>query len=198
MNTFPAEMNALLGSRICHDLISPIGAIGNGVELLQMSGVGNSAELSLISESVENANARIRLFRVAFGAAAPDQRIARREVEGILASMGASRGIDFHWPLESDILRDEARLIFLLLLCCESALPRGGGVTVETGHGPIAIACEAERLRVEEAAWRLLEEPMAELPSAADIHFPLARHAAESIGRRIATKTGETRIVLRA
>lgn len=198
MNTFPAEMNALLGSRICHDLISPIGAIGNGVELLQMSGVGNSAELSLISESVENANARIRLFRVTFGAAAPEQTIARREVAGILASMGTSRGIDFGWPLETDILRDEARLIFLLLLCCESAMPRGGRVMVETGSGTITITCEAERLQVDDGAWRLLEEPMTALPAPSAIHFPLSLHAAESTGRRIATEIGETRIVIRA
>ena len=198
MNTFPAEMNALLGSRICHDLISPIGAIGNGVELLQMSGVGDSAELSLIAESVENANARIRLFRVAFGAAAPDQTIAPREVAGILASMGANRGIDFAWPIQTNILRDEARLVFLLLLCCESAMPRGGRVMVETGAGPITITCEAERLRVEGETWRLLEEPMIDLPAASEVHFPLARHAAESIGRRIGTEIGETRIVLRA
>ena len=198
MNTFPAEMNALLGSRICHDLISPIGAIGNGVELLQMAGVGNSAELSLISESVENANGRIRLFRVAFGAAAPGQTIARREVEGILAPMGTSRGIGFHWPLETDILRDEARLVFLLLLCCESAMPRGGRVTVETGSETIKITCEAERLRIEHDAWQLLEEPMTALPAPSDIHFPLSLHAAESIGRRIETEIGETRLVIRA
>ena len=48
---------ALLGSRICHDLISPIGAISNGVELMQMSGADSSPELALISESVESANA---------------------------------------------------------------------------------------------------------------------------------------------
>lgn len=198
MNTFPAEMNALLGSRICHDLISPIGAIGNGVELLQMAGVGNSAELSLISESVENANGRIRLFRVAFGAAALDQRIARREVVEILASMGTSRGIEFHWPLQTDILRDEARLIFLLLLCCESALPRGGRVKIETGSGSIEITCEAARLRIEDAAWRLLEEPMTSLPAPSDIHFPLSLHAAGCIGRRIVTEIAETRLVIRA
>jgi histidine phosphotransferase ChpT len=63
------DLAALIGSRICHDLISPIGAIGNGVELLLMEASGKGPELSLISESVAAANARIRFFRVAFGAA---------------------------------------------------------------------------------------------------------------------------------
>ena len=63
---------ALIRSRICHDLISPIGAIGNGVELLTMSAsAGGSPELDLIADSVHNANARIRFFRIAYGAVIP-------------------------------------------------------------------------------------------------------------------------------
>ena len=60
---------ALIGSRICHDLISPIGAINNGLELLEMTGTSSGPEMELISESVGNASARIRFFRIAYGAA---------------------------------------------------------------------------------------------------------------------------------
>jgi histidine phosphotransferase ChpT len=71
------DLCALIGSRLCHDLVSPVGAIGNGVELLSMEGAGapmpaGAAELSLVRESVENAQARLRFFRIAFGDAAPD------------------------------------------------------------------------------------------------------------------------------
>ena len=63
------EIAALIASRICHDLISPIGAIGNGMELMALSSgqEQSSPELDLISQSVENANARIRFFRIAYG-----------------------------------------------------------------------------------------------------------------------------------
>ena len=81
------DLAALIGSRICHDLISPIGAIGNGVELMLMDGAPKAPELALISESVANANARIRFFRVAFGAATGDQRIAAPEVLSILSDL---------------------------------------------------------------------------------------------------------------
>ena len=57
------NLAALIGSRICHDLISPIGAINNGLELLGMSDAREGPELELISESVGNASARIRFFR---------------------------------------------------------------------------------------------------------------------------------------
>jgi histidine phosphotransferase ChpT len=62
------EIAALIASRICHDLISPIGAIGNGMELMALSSgqEQSSPELDLISQSVENANARIRFFRIGF------------------------------------------------------------------------------------------------------------------------------------
>jgi histidine phosphotransferase ChpT len=78
--TDPIDLAALIGSRICHDLISPIGAIGNGVELLMLDGAGHGPEMALIAQSVTHANARIRFFRVAYGIASTDQRIARTEV----------------------------------------------------------------------------------------------------------------------
>ena len=80
------DLSSLVGSRICHDLISPIGAIGNGVELLQMAPRDSAAELDLITDSVDNAAARIRFFRVAFGAAG-DQMMGRAEVISILSDL---------------------------------------------------------------------------------------------------------------
>lgn len=53
---------ALIGSRICHDLISPIGAINNGLELIEMSAPSLGPEMALISDSVTSASARIRFF----------------------------------------------------------------------------------------------------------------------------------------
>ena len=61
------NIGALIGSRICHDLISPIGAINNGLELLSMSDERDGPEFDLITESVGNASARIRFFRIAYG-----------------------------------------------------------------------------------------------------------------------------------
>ncbi len=78
------DLAALLGSRICHDLISPLGAIGNGVELLAMSGQ-SGPEMAMIEDSVRNANARIRFFRMAFGPASADQSASRTETLAILA-----------------------------------------------------------------------------------------------------------------
>ena len=99
------DLAALVGSRICHDLISPLGAIGNGVELLGMTGVPDGPEMDLIAESVGNANARIRFFRIAFGAAAADQRIGAGRNR--LDPRGRSRDgrIAYRWQAEGDVER---------------------------------------------------------------------------------------------
>ena len=63
----PFHLASLIGSRICHDLISPIGAIHNGLELVSLFGtVQHEAEISLITQSCQNSASRIKFFRVAF------------------------------------------------------------------------------------------------------------------------------------
>ena len=86
------DLAALLGSRICHDLISPLGAIGNGVELMLLEGGRHSPEMALISESVAHASARIRFFRVAFGTGSAEQRMGRPEVASILTDITRAGG----------------------------------------------------------------------------------------------------------
>ena len=124
------DLAALIASRICHDLISPIGAIGNGVELLAMDAGAQRPEMALISESVANANARIRFFRVSFGAASGDQRIARSEVMSVLTDLTRGGRISYAWTSVADLPRREVRLAFLLLQCVETALSYGGKVAV--------------------------------------------------------------------
>ena len=79
-----ASLASLVAARLCHDFVSPLGAIGNGVELLEMSGdypgIANSPELTLIGESVRAARARVQCYRMAFGHASPDQRVAVAEI----------------------------------------------------------------------------------------------------------------------
>ena len=62
------DLGALLCSRICHDIISPVGAINNGLELLEEGGADEDA-MALIKSSARNASARLQFARIAFGAA---------------------------------------------------------------------------------------------------------------------------------
>jgi histidine phosphotransferase ChpT len=146
------NLAALIGSRICHDLISPIGAINNGLELLGMAGAMDGPELELISDSVGNANARIRFFRVAFGAAG-DQELSRTEVISILDDISKGGRLKYQWSSLDSHSRSETRLAFLALLCLETALPFGGVVKVLCADGKWTISGAGTKLKVDDDLW---------------------------------------------
>lgn len=181
----PDDLTALLGSRICHDLISPLGAIGNGVELLMMSGAAPGPELALISESVASANARIRYFRIAYGIAAPEQSVSQREVRSILGDMTRGGRLTFDWQVSGDPPRPEVKLAFLALQCLETALPHGGRVTV-TRDDRWRIEARADRLKIDPDLWAMLEGrgPGGDV-GAAHVQFALLPQELRRLGRRL-------------
>ncbi len=186
MGTDGNELNSLIGSRICHDLISPLGAIGNGVELLSMSGISAAPEMTLIAESVENANARIRFFRIAFGAANGDSRIGNGEVRRVLADLFRGNRIRVDWRIEDDTRRIEAKLAFLILQCFESALPWGGKVAVTRNGNTWSIFGSADRIKIDQKNWDLLSKPVAAPDiSASEVHFALVAPTATAAGRSV-------------
>jgi histidine phosphotransferase ChpT len=192
------DLAALIASRICHDLISPIGAIGNGVELLAMDASAQRPEMALIAESVANANARIRFFRISFGAASTDQRIARSEVMSVLTDLTRGGRISYAWTSVADLPRREVRLVFLLLQCVETALAYGGKVTVAREDTGWTILAEATRLKIDAALWEVLTEPRAPSEIGANqVHFALVPEELARQGRRLVTDIGETSIRLR-
>lgn len=156
-----SDISALLGFRICHDLISPIGAIGNGVELLMMDGLARGPEMTLVAESVAHANARIRFFRVAFGQTSKDQRIGAAEVTGILADMARGTRVMVDWTSPADLSRRECKLAFQCILCLETALGQGGRIAVDRGESRWTLTGSAPRLRIDPELWEALSNPAA-------------------------------------
>lgn len=187
------ELNSLVGSRICHDLISPLGAIGNGVELLSMSGVGAAPEMSLITESVESANARIRFFRIAYGAANLDSRIGQAELKGVLSDLYRGNRLNVDWRIGEDVPRAEAKLAFLLLQCMESAFPWGGKIQVTRSGETWNIFGQAERVKIDQPFWDLLVDDRKEAEiTASNVHFALIQPAARHVKRRVTTNISDS------
>ena len=131
MGPINLDLPALIGSRICHDLISPIGAINNGLELLNMAGTGAAPgpELELIGQSVESASARIRFFRIAFGASG-DQTMGQGEVTSIFRDLYPDTPIDIEWQITTPHSHHCWRLPFPLLLRSATALHLAGDLTI--------------------------------------------------------------------
>ncbi len=198
MTRAPAELGALIGSRLCHDLVSPLGAISNGVELLQMTGAA-TPELGLVADSVAHANARLRFFRLAFGTAPPDATVRPDEMSGILGDLTAQGRIAFAWSDPAVLPRPEARLLFLLLLCAETALPAGGSVMVARDPARLVITAEGPRIAASSPLWQALGATQALADAGpADVQFLLAPGAAREMSRRIVVDHGPNRLLLRA
>jgi len=195
--THRQDLSALIGSRICHDLISPIGAIGNGVELLQMGAGAKGPELALISESVASANARIRFLRIAFGAAGGETRIARAEVQAILGEVTTGSRLRIDWTSGAELDRREVKLAFLAIQCLETAMPWGGRIAVEAGDPRYAVSGEAARLKVDPQLWEVLSNPHAPVEiTPALVHFALLRDTADRLSRRLTAELDDQEIRL--
>jgi len=191
------NLAALIGSRICHDLISPIGAINNGLELLGMTGPKDGPEMALISESVENAGARIRFFRVAYGAAG-EQMMGPSEVGSILKDLSKGGRLEIRWHIEEPQPRAEVRLVFLGLQCLESAMPYGGKVSVGLQDGNWTLAGEASKLIVEQDLWDIVtgNQPDPNV-SPAQVQFALLPLLAQDAARTVTAQISDTELKLR-
>ena len=180
-----SDLASLIGSRICHDLISPIGAIGNGIELLSMAGAAAGPEMELISESVRNANDRIRFYRIAFGQASSDQAVSRSEAIAILAGNYDQSRLQVTWDLTVDCRRDEVKAAFLAILCLESSLPYGGTVHVARPGTEWVISGKSDKLKPVPEAIAALDGSESYLASPAMVQFSLLPAAIEGLNRRL-------------
>ncbi len=187
-----ADLVALVGSRIAHDLASPLGAIANGVELLGLAGQADSPELALITESVTNATARIKAFRIAFGAARPGQTVSDTDLRALFAAGPEGRRLEIDGPDAGDVPRPAGKLILLALMCVETALPWGGRVQVTRDDTRWQIAARGERMRVDPALWAHLATPQPPASIApAEVHFALIGAEAAAQGRSLAVDIAE-------
>lgn len=190
------RLAALVGSRICHDLISPIGAIQNGVELLAMEGRAGP-EMDLIDDSVKNASARVRFMRVAFGLAGQDQPISQAEVAGTLADMGRGGRTKYDWTLSEDCLRRDAQMVFLAMMCLDSAMPRGGVIVAGRDGSGWAVTGPAQADRPDTEMWEVLSGRSSAEPLPAHVQFMMLPIIAAEAGQTITTLPKDGAVTIR-
>ena len=141
------EIMELLTSKICHDLISPIGAINNGMELIEELGMDAGEEaLELIGYSAAQSSAKLQAYRMAYGAGGGDSSIKPEDVhKSIEAIVGAEKKITQEWDPYAPIGPDErpegfAKVLTCALLLCMDCLPKGGTLSVSvTENGSILV-----------------------------------------------------------
>ncbi|MFZ5608714.1 MAG: histidine phosphotransferase family protein [Pseudomonadota bacterium] len=182
------DFAALLCSRLCHDLVSPVGAIGNGVEILrdeddeEMRG----QVLSLLEDSARQTSNRLQFFRLAFGAAGGfGSTLDAREAHKAAANFFGGGKVDLDWlPDSAPMPKDVVKLVLNLVLIASESLIRGGRIAVdlrlEDDRYQGCITATGERLLLADTVRKALIEglPRAELEprsAPAQLCFMLAK-----------------------
>ena len=134
------ELAALLCSRVCHDLISPVGAIVNGLEVLDDNPKPEDREfaLDLIRRSAKTASARLQFCRLAFGAAGSAGAVIDLGDAQAMAQGHFEDGkIKIEWNLPRLLLpKNRVKLLLNMLIVAQHTIPRGGLLTVDpVGEG---------------------------------------------------------------
>jgi histidine phosphotransferase ChpT len=129
------DLAALLCSRVCHDLISPVGAIVNGLEVLAEDKDQETQEfaLELIKKSSRTASAKLQFCRIAFGAAgSAGAQIDSGDAETISRGFLEDDKTKLTWNLTRAILpKNRIKLLLNMLVIAGQAIPRGGTLTVD-------------------------------------------------------------------
>ncbi|MFY0691341.1 MAG: histidine phosphotransferase [Paracoccaceae bacterium] len=159
-----------------------MGAISNGLELLTMSGLQPSPELTLLQESVENANAKIRFFRVALGAASGTQLLARSEILSLLDGCYGGGRLKVRWHPACDPSRRDAKTVFLALMCIETTLTQGGEIAISEDRGAWSLHAYGPKIRFEAPLWAMLEHSPETEISSAQVQFALLRSTLDALG----------------
>jgi histidine phosphotransferase ChpT len=129
------ELAALLCSRVCHDLISPVGAIVNGLEVLDDNPKPEDREfaLDLIRKSAKTASARLQFCRLAFGAAgSAGAQIDLGDAQNMARGHIEDGKITITWNLPRLLLpKNRVKLLLNMLVIAQQTIPRGGTLTVD-------------------------------------------------------------------
>ncbi|MBM6574748.1 hypothetical protein KCP91_00050 [Microvirga sp. SRT01] len=176
MTISPVDFASLLCSRLCHDLLSPVGALNNGLELLadETDPAMRERCMELLAESARTSANKLKFFRLAFGAAggfgdAVDPREAKNAIEGLLSD---AKRTTLGWMVELDTMPKPAVKVLLnLALIANEALVRGGtldvGAEENAGQLEIVVKIEGPRIILDPELRRMLTNGLGEEPVAA-------------------------------
>jgi histidine phosphotransferase ChpT len=156
------DLAALLCSRVCHDVISPVGAIANGLELIddpEMDEETKETALAMVRSSAKTASAKLKFCRIAFGAAGSAGALIDMGEAGEIAKafVGEEKvKLDWQAPRENRP-KQQVKLVLNMLLMAMAGIPRGGLVTVSAEGDSFTVRAAGDRAKVPEALGQVLD-----------------------------------------
>ncbi len=200
------ELAALLCSRVCHDLISPVGAIVNGLEVLDDNPKPEDREfaLDLIRKSAKTASARLQFCRLAFGAAgSAGAQIDLGDAQAMAKGHFEDGKITIAWNLPRLLLpKNRVKLLLNLLVIAQQMIPRGGVLSVDPlGEGEamgFQITAAGTNARISQNVVDLLASGAAGAVDAHAIQPYYTRLLAEACGINVAIVAESEKVVVSA
>jgi histidine phosphotransferase ChpT len=154
------DLSALLCSRVCHDLISPVGAIVNGLEVLEedKDEETKTFALELIKKSARAASAKLQFCRLAFGAAGSvGAQIELGDAEKATRGLIEDGKTTIVWNLPRELVaKNRAKLLLNMLMVAVGTIPRGGTLTVDPAGTGFQVTAVGLNARVTQATAELL------------------------------------------
>ena len=166
----PTQFASLLCSRLCHDMLSPVGALSNGLELMRDEQDPEMRErcMELLEQSAATSTAKLKFFRLAFGAAGGyGDRVPVDEPQGLIAALLAGNDrIRLNWAIsESQLPKPAVKVLLNLAQLAIDALVRGGdldiGVEGRDGATEIAVRATGPKIAFDRAIGAALDGTMA-------------------------------------
>lgn len=193
MTASSVDLASLLCSRLCHDMLSPVGALSNGLELLadEKDPEMRARCFELLEQSAKISTDKLKFFRLAFGAAGGfGDAVPAEEPHALIAALVGDKGrIALNWAVASASLPKPAVKVLLNLAAIGiEALPRGGtldiGAELRDGACEIAIRVAGDKIAFDETIGRALDGtlPAADLSSRTAPAHMIHLLAAESGG----------------
>ena len=205
------DLAALLSSRLCHDLVGPVGAIGNGLEVMQDDDdpAMRDQAIELLGLSVGQALGRLKFYRMAFGASSgAGADISLRDARQVAQDFLEGSRVTLDWPdasvnVDGGIGKSAVKLLMNMVLLGSEALPRGGSLAVainRNGAGShLAVTASGEGARLPDKAVVALrpDVSLGEVePKAAPVY--LAVQLARTLGSELRAAQSDDRVALEA
>lgn len=196
------SLSALMSSRLCHDLINPVGALSSGLEVLadpSMDETMKEAAIDLIRTSAEKSVALLKYARLAYGASGGmGAELPFEEAESVLKAMFAWSKASLDWRIAPGYApKDEVKALLVLTLAAADCAPRGGVVVVEGERGGYSINVSGGRIIVQDDMIRALAGDGAELKPKFAPHY-LTGLAARAAGGGVETLAEEGAVTFSA
>lgn len=201
------EFSALMVSRVCHDLVGPLGAVVNGLEVLEDERDAAMREdaLRLVASSANQALARIQFMRIAFGAAgSAGAELDLNEVGRLVAGLLEGGKVTLQWNVpQVHWAKNWAKLLMNATLLGADCLPRGGLVRVEASADAAApsfsVHASGSHIRVAEEVERAIRgEQSSENVDARGIQPFLTHKLARAVNAGLALQTAEGSVEITA